>query len=130
MAVPDTTETGERWVPPNTVFWAAAAVALAHLVVVLVRPSPTPVELAGFELLVVAGLAALELLYGRRRTLRRLAALVCLFLAFVGGTWLLLAQIAVRWVAVALAVVGSLSAYGLHRYQLVALGLVEVADEQ
>jgi hypothetical protein len=132
MAVSDdsTGETGGRWVPSNHVFWGATAVALAHLAFVVVRPSPTTIELAVFELVVLTGLGTMEVFNRTDRYLRGLAVVVGSFLAVVGGTWLLLDELAVLWVTVVLAVVVSLWSYGLHRYQLVTLGLVEGTDEQ
>jgi hypothetical protein len=132
MAVSDdaTGETGGRWIPSNHVFWGATAVALAHLAFVVVRPSPTTVELAVFELVVLAGLGTMERLNRSERYLRGLAVVVGVFLAFVGGTWLLLDALPVPWVTGVFALVGSLFVYGLHRYQLVTLGLVEGTDEQ
>jgi hypothetical protein len=132
MAVSDdaTGETGGRWVPSNHVFWGAAGVALAHLAFVVVRPSPTTIELAVFELVVLTGVGTMEVFNRTDRYLRGLAVVVGLFLAFVGGTWLLLDGLAVLWVTVVLAAVVSLWSYGLHRYQLVTFGLVEGTDEQ
>jgi len=132
MAVRDdgTGKTSGQWVPTKLVFWGAAGLALAHLAFIVVRPSPTTVELAGFELVVVLGLGTMEILNRTERYLRGLAVVAGFFLAFVGGTWLLLDELAVLWVTVVLAVVTSLCSYGIHRYQLVILGLVEGTDEQ
>lgn len=128
MAVQDDPALDRQQTPSSTVP-AGVLVALAHLALVAVRPSPTAVELAGFELLVFGGVVALVAGTARRARLRSIAVATAVFVALVGGSWLALTGLALHWVAIALAALTALLSYGLHRYQLLALDVLEGSDE-
>lgn len=114
----------------GAVFATSAAVALAALGVVALRPDPTPGELALFVGAMGAPTLGLQFRYEGRHGLSvgQFAASAASFVAVVGGAWLLAWRLH-RWQA-ALALLGvvSLFGYGLHRYQLLVLGVLEGSD--
>jgi len=130
MAAQDTGTAADTGSGARDVFPAAALLAAAHLALVAVRPSPAPAELVAVELATFAILAAIALAFRHEGRLRALVTLAVFFLVLVGGTWLLLGWLAPLPVALALVTAVSLCSYGLHRYQLVAVGTVEGRDEQ
>ncbi|WP_164471737.1 hypothetical protein [Halosimplex salinum] len=115
---------------PTATWLALAAVVLGHVGLLVVFPDGTglvPVVVLEGGLLAIA--AGSELLFGGRDR-GTVGVLGFAWLLLVGG-----AVLATRvWdpliAAFALVCVVALLSYALHRVELVALGLVEVADER
>ncbi|MFB6150813.1 MAG: hypothetical protein ABEJ40_03315, partial [Haloarculaceae archaeon] len=111
--------------------WApVAAIVVVHLALLVVAPEgpalPTLVAVEGG--LLVAAVAA-----DRRASSyppRASAALVAAWVLLAGGVWAASRSVDPVALALALAVTVALATYALHRYELVALGLVEVADDR
>ncbi|QLH76860.1 hypothetical protein HZS55_05875 [Halosimplex rubrum] len=108
--------------------WSAvAAVFVAHFALLIANPFD------GLSLLAVEGglvilVAAVTFLSGDRST-GPVAALCLTWVAAVSGTWAL-TRLWDLWLAtLGITALVVLAVYALHRIELVALGLVEVADE-
>jgi hypothetical protein len=109
---------------------AVGIVALLHLGLLLVLPSvSTPLAVLVVELVSVCVLCVGQFLDGTPA--RSLLILIVLFGIGIAGTWAI-QQLIESLLAVALILTGSLTvlSYGIHRYELVVLGLVEESDEQ
>lgn len=113
---------------PLTVFRVGLALAVLHLGVLVVRPEPTLPELAAVEGLVCLGLVAVE--FRKTRSPAQAVGLGLTAGALLAGLWLALELGGALWqVTLLFAGAAALLVYGVHRYQLVALGRVEGSDE-
>jgi len=114
----------------RSIWVAIGAVVVGHLALLVVGSDPfsTPVLLA-IEVGVFVVAAASEVLFGgtSRRTL---GALAVVWFLLVGVSWLAVRVWDLLAVALVLAGLIALGCYAIHRIELVALGLVEVSDEQ
>lgn len=125
MAVTNDDSTRPDGTGHGLVFAVASLIAVGHLAFVAVRPTPAAVEIAVVEGVVLLALLAFAAVTADRSPGRLLAGTALLFVGLVGGTWLV-AQSRPLWQASLLFVAaGALLSYGLYRYQLVTLGLVE-----
>jgi hypothetical protein len=107
---------------------ATALVAVVHLALLVAVPADPPVlELALAE----AGLGvALLALFAWADSPYTSGLLGLLWLTFVGGAWALTVLIdSLLTATLVFAGIFALLVYGLHRYELVAMGLVEATDE-
>jgi len=121
------TETTDNWAGVAWPVLAVGLVALVHVGALLVFQS-TP-SLGSAATLAGVVLAALLVAIGVTEGVDPLPVTGVAYVAATAATWAVL-SVGDLLVA-ALAVVGgcALLSYGLHRYELVALDLVEVADE-
>jgi len=109
---------------------AIGAILVGHLGLLVVFPSgPDLLTLLAVEAGGLAVLAAAELLVGMpEKFLIVLGTIYTLLLVATGI--LLSATDSVIVASLVLVAASVLAAYGIHRYELVALGLVEAPDEQ
>lgn len=108
---------------------AVALIAFVHVLALpLVPPAPSLLAVAVIEGIALAGLAGLV---GVTSGSPRVAATAAVaYAVVVGATWTAVATGTPDWsVALGFGTVLALVGYGLHRYELVTLGLVEVDDE-
>lgn len=107
---------------------AAAIVAVVHLALLAVFPAdPSIIELAVAE----AGLGVVLLaMFAWTDSPYTAGLLGLLWLTFVGGAWALTLLVdSLLTATLVFAGIVALLAYGLHRYELVVMGLVEADDE-
>lgn len=119
------TDDGSDRAAPAT--WSAVAViVVAHVgALAVVALDPGLATLAALEALVVLGVVGVDVGLGGRPA-RSTLALVGALVGALAATRLLVALVAPLVAAVALAGTVAVAVYGLHRYELVALGLVDV----
>jgi hypothetical protein len=115
---------------PAATWLAVGTVVLCHVALLVAAPDGiAPVTLLAVEASVLAVAVAVERLLGDcDRDVVGVLAFAWVLLA--GGTFLATRVVQLWVVALALGCVVALVAYALHRVELVALGLVEVADER
>lgn len=112
----------------RAVLAAVALVAVGHLALLVAVPAdPASLELAlaeaGLGVVLLAVFALVDSPYTA-------GLLGLLWLAVVGGAWALTVLVdSLLTATLVFASVFALLSYGLHRYELVAMGLVEAADE-
>lgn len=124
MATAEATDTNDDTGRFRAIAGTVAAIALVHLALLVVVPDgPELLVLVVAEGLVLALLVGIDAVVGDNHTVP--VGLAGTYLLFVVGTWALLQ--ATSLTVATLTLVGGLSlvAYGLHRYELVTLGLVE-----
>lgn len=126
MAVHDETGVDSQTTPSLTLL-AAVVLALAHLGLVVLQPSVG--LLASFEVVVFAGIVTLFAVSGPGLRVRDAIVIAAVFVILVGGSWLLVDTLALHWSALGFAVGTVVLSYGLHRYHLLALGVLEVSNE-
>lgn len=126
MAVADASRPFQR--TERAMVAAVAFLTVCHLVLLVVFPAePTLLELTAAE----GGIGiVVSALLGWADSLQTAALFGVLWLPFVGGA-VALTLVVESLLTVAFVVTGvfALLAYGLHRYELVAMGLVEADDE-
>ncbi|MDG5776176.1 hypothetical protein VB773_02265 [Haloarculaceae archaeon H-GB2-1] len=106
-----------------------ALIGLGHVGALLVLPrEPATTTVLALEGVLLLSLLVLSVV--RNGVGRELVLLSGAFVLATAGTWvLLISGTSLWWRAIAVVTVLSLVGYGLHRYELVSLGLVEVDDE-
>jgi len=113
-----------------TAWGGVVLVVVAHIVaLVFVTPETSLVVVAAGEAILLAVVGGVERRRGRGSG-RSVAVLAVAWLGFVGATLLLRDGESLLFVACGLLGAAALVVYGIHRYELVALGLVEVGDER
>lgn len=108
---------------------AVSLIAVAHVGSLLALPrAPSPMPVAALEAGLLVAVTLLLALDGA--SVRTLLGFAAVYAVAVGGSWLAVHAVE-SGLAAALGVVSAfaLAGYGLHRYELASLGLVEVADE-
>jgi len=126
---------GEWSAPPAlataTMAWSGVVGIVALHLVALVAVDETAglAALVALESVLTVSVAAVEAGPGPGSP-RDGGVLLGTWAALAGGTWLAAGSVGLPVVALGLVVVVGLAVYALHRYELVALGLVEVADER
>jgi FtsH-binding integral membrane protein len=130
-----TVRDGESRLSAVTVWFGVGLLVVAHVTaLVVVTPATGLTALLAVEMALLALVTAVE-----ARTYRSLsnhgirgpvAALVVAWVGLVGGALLVFHAGSTVVLACALTGIISLVLYGMHRFELVALGLVEVDDER
>jgi len=107
-----------------------AAVVVVHLAVLgLLGDEASLSALLAAQVFALLAVAGFEVGFGSA-SFRTLSALAVCWAVLAGGTLFAATAAGPTVAAGGLATVAAVGCYGLHRYELVALGLVEVADER
>jgi len=111
--------------------WSGVVLVVgAHIAaLVFVTPETDLFVLAAGEATLLAVVAGVEVGLGRGSS-RTVGVLAVAWIGLVGTTLLLGDDESLLFVACGLVGTVALALYGIHRYELVTLGLVEVADER